>query len=118
MLKKILINQICKTPLRGKFNKMERQVKKLLVALFIFSSVASADDKVAPPPTSAAVQASDSQLLSNKHYVNSNGQIVHSPSKTESGRAPVGATARYADGSHSSSQHHQGTCFHHCGVAT
>ena len=93
-------------------------MKQLLVALLFLSCVAHADDKVPLSPASTTSQASSSQLLNDKHYVNKDGQVVHSPSKTKSGQAPAGATAQCVDGSYSFSQHHQGTCSHHGGVAS
>ncbi len=118
MLKKNLINQ--QTVKTARMSNLTKgiQVKQLLVALLFLACAAFADDKTPPPPASAATQASSSQLLNDKHYVNKDGQIVHSPSKTKSGQAPTGATAQCGDGSYSFSQHHQGTCSHHGGVAT
>ena len=49
------------------------------------------------------------------YYRNSSGQRVHSPVHART--APHGATARCNDGTYSFSQHHQGTCSHHGGVA-
>ncbi|MGH9764075.1 MAG: DUF3761 domain-containing protein [Blastocatellia bacterium] len=49
------------------------------------------------------------------YYRNSSGHRVHSP--IHSRTRPSGATARCRDGSYSFSQHHQGTCSHHGGVA-
>lgn len=49
------------------------------------------------------------------YYTNSDGQRVHSPVQASS--APAGVTARCRDGSYSFSQHRQGTCSHHGGVA-
>jgi hypothetical protein len=48
-------------------------------------------------------------------YVNVDGNTVCSPSFTP---PPGGATARCRDGTFSSSQHRQGTCSHHGGVAS
>ena len=48
-------------------------------------------------------------------YVNVNGHEVHSP--VHARHAPRGATARCRDGTYSFSEHHQGTCSHHGGVA-
>lgn len=50
-----------------------------------------------------------------KTYRNSDGQIVRSP--VSAPVAPPGATARCVDGTYSFSQHRQGTCSHHGGVA-
>jgi hypothetical protein len=52
---------------------------------------------------------------SDSYYTNSDGQRVHSPECAPS--APAGATAQCRDGSYSFSQHRQGTCSHHGGVA-
>jgi hypothetical protein len=60
----------------------------------------------APPPT----------LSNDNHYTNSDGQSVHSPAYS-SGGVPAGATAQCVDGTYSFSQHRQGTCSHHGGVA-
>jgi hypothetical protein len=49
------------------------------------------------------------------YYTNRDGQRVQSP--TYSNTIPAGATAQCRDGSYSFSQHHQGTCSHHGGVA-
>lgn len=52
------------------------------------------------------------------YYINSTGNKVQSPTKTQDNSVPVGATARCGDGSYSFSQHRSGTCSHHSGVAT
>ena len=56
------------------------------------------------------------QLSNNDYYRNSNGNEVHSPAYSRGG-APAGATAQCSDGTYSFSQHRQGTCSHHGGVA-
>ena len=61
---------------------------------------------------------SESSLLTHRHYINSSGHLVHSLSRTVSGRAPAGASAHCTDGSWSFSEHARGTCSHHGGVAT
>jgi len=66
---------------------------------------ASSDWSVPHPP-----------LSNDRHYTNVDGQSVHSPAYS-SGRVPAGATAQCADGTYSFSQHRQGTCSHHGGVA-
>jgi hypothetical protein len=60
--------------------------------------------------------ASQTTLSNNSHYTNVDGQTVHSPAYS-SGGVPAGATAQCADGTYSFSQHRQGTCSHHGGVA-
>lgn len=74
-------------------------------ALFSISGYAYSSD-----PNEAA-------LTSHHHYINKYGQDVHSPSKSVSGTAPLGASAQCRDGTYSFSEHHQGTCSHHGGVA-
>lgn len=49
-------------------------------------------------------------------YTNVDGQQIHRPAHTKSGRQPSGATAKCGDGSYSFSTHHRGTCSHHGGV--
>ena len=55
-------------------------------------------------------------LSNDNHYTNSDGNVVHSPAYS-SGGVPPNATAQCADGTYSFSQHRQGTCSHHGGVA-
>ena len=54
---------------------------------------------------------------SGKGYRNSQGVHIPSPTRTENGRPPAGATAQCRDGSYSFSQSRRGTCSHHGGVA-
>lgn len=61
-------------------------------------------------------KASPPTLSNDNHYTNVDGQSVHSPAYS-SGGVPAGATAQCADGTYSFSQHRQGTCSHHGGVA-
>ena len=49
------------------------------------------------------------------YYTNVAGHHVHRPMMAS--RRPAGATAHCGDGSWSFSEHHQGTCSHHSGVA-
>ena len=49
------------------------------------------------------------------YYTNSSGHLVHRPVHAD--RAPAGWSAQCRDGSYSFSEHHQGTCSHHGGVA-
>jgi len=56
------------------------------------------------------------QLSNNNHYKNSDGSTVHSPAYYRNG-VPAGASAQCSDGTYSFSQHRQGTCSHHGGVA-
>jgi hypothetical protein len=68
-----------------------------------------------PKAAPAATAAAPVPLSNNNHYVNSSGNVVHSPAKAPS--VPQGATAACGDGSYSFSQHRQGTCSHHGGVS-
>jgi len=76
---------------------------------------------VAPAAASASATASDgasgvsSACDESTHYVNSSGNCVLRP--VQAAVAPSGATAKCVDGSYSSSQHRQGTCSRHGGVA-
>jgi hypothetical protein len=49
------------------------------------------------------------------YYLNSSGNCVHRPQQAPA--RPAGATAKCADGAYSFSQHRQGTCSGHGGVA-
>ena len=70
---------------------------------------------VAPAAAPTPKPAAPVPLSNDNHYVNSSGNIVHSPAKAPS--VPQGATAVCGDGSYSFSQHRQGTCSHHGGVS-
>ena len=50
-----------------------------------------------------------------RYYTNKDGQRVQSPTYYD--KTPAGATAQCRDGTYSFSQHRQGTCSHHGGVA-
>lgn len=56
----------------------------------------------------------DSGLSNDNHYINVDGNSIHSPAYSNS--VPVGATAQCRDGTYSFSQHRRGTCSHHGGV--
>ena len=55
-------------------------------------------------------------LASRSYYTNSSHKQVHVPVYRT--RAPAGSSAECRDGSYSYSQHRQGTCSRHGGVAT
>ena len=61
-----------------------------------------------PPPQQGS-------LSNDNYYTNSDGNRIHSPAYSNT--VPSGATAQCRDGSYSFSQHRQGTCSHHGGVA-
>jgi len=86
----------------------------LLLALGAF---AKPSVPASAPHPAASAPWNESQLVEHRSYVNSSGQVVHSPAHTVSGKAPQGATAQCGDGSYSFSQHRRGTCSHHGGVA-
>lgn len=50
----------------------------------------------------------EGDLDSHGHYLNKDGQTVHSPAKSKSGGVPAGASAQCRDGSYSFSRHHAG----------
>jgi Protein of unknown function (DUF3761) len=59
----------------------------------------------------------EANLSNHNTYTNRDGNTVHAPARSPSGKAPQGATARCRDGTYSFSQHHRGTCSGHGGVA-
>ena len=63
------------------------------------------------------IDAQSESLIEQGEYTNSDGNVIHSPAHTKSGKAPEGATAKCRDGSYSFSQHRRGTCSRHGGVA-
>lgn len=79
-----------------------------LVALLALASIAHAYQPPSPD---------ESQLREHGHYVNHDGQVVHSPAHARNGGVPAGATAKCGDGTYSFSRHHSGTCSRHRGVA-
>jgi hypothetical protein len=71
--------------------------------------------KIALEALALIAWVSAAQAAGDDYYTKVNGQRVHRPVHAD--HAPKGATARCRDGSYSFSQHHQGTCSHHGGVA-
>ena len=63
----------------------------------------------------APAQARPHHGYGDAYYANVSGHQVHRPMLAA--RKPAGATAHCGDGSWSFSEHHQGTCSHHGGVA-
>lgn len=83
----------------------------VLAALLVGMSPAFA--YVAPGTTPG-----EADLSNHNTYTNRDGNTVHAPARSLSGKAPEGATARCRDGSYSFSRHHSGTCSRHGGVAS
>lgn len=70
---------------------------------------------VPPPATAAGPRTTTVFACGGDSYVNSDGNCV--PRPTQAAGAPPNATAQCRDGSYSFSQHRQGTCSGHGGVA-
>ena len=90
-------------------SRIARLAGALLLGLFGIVGFATADSPPQPDPN-------ESQLVEHGHYINKDGNVVHSPAHTVDGHVPAGASARCRDGSYSFSVHRQGTCSHHGGV--
>jgi Protein of unknown function (DUF3761) len=84
------------------------------LTLLLSLSSGSAFAYVAPVPGTAPDEAN---LSNHNTYTNRDGNTVHAPARSLSGKAPQGATARCRDGSYSFSRHRSGTCSRHGGVA-
>ncbi|MBV8997310.1 MAG: DUF3761 domain-containing protein [Pseudonocardiales bacterium] len=69
----------------------------------------------APASSAPASSAQESSSCDGDYYRNSDGNCVHRPQQAAA--PPPGATARCNDGTYSFSQHRQGTCSSHHGVA-
>ncbi|WP_454826443.1 DUF3761 domain-containing protein [Paraburkholderia xenovorans] len=82
-----------------------------ITAALLFS-VSSAFAYVAPGTT-----PDEANLSNHNSYTNRDGNTVHAPARSLSGKAPEGATARCRDGTYSFSRHRSGTCSRHGGVA-
>ncbi|GAB7521787.1 hypothetical protein PBS_07710 [Paraburkholderia sp. 2C] len=67
------------------------------------------------PPASTP---DESDLSNHNTYRNSDGETVHAPARSRSGKVPDGASARCRDGTYSFSRHPGGTCSRHGGVDT
>jgi len=89
----------------------------VLFAALLLIQPAFADTTVSVAPSPEQQAPIENNLVSHGHYVNKDKQIVHSPSKTVTGKAPSGASAQCRDGSYSFSRNHRGTCSHHGGAA-
>jgi hypothetical protein len=78
-------------------------------------AAAPAPARAATPASPAAPKHAGTSCDEATHYVNSNGNCVLRP--VQAATPPPGATAKCVDGTYSSSQHRQGTCSKHGGVA-
>jgi hypothetical protein len=93
-------------------------MKKLLLSLVLGLFLLQGNAFEAPARSGQQQSIPDESDLQSHHtYVNKDGNVVHSPSKIKTRKAPEGASARCGDGSYSFSQHRRGTCSHHGGVA-
>ena len=86
-------------------------VAALLLTLSL--SISPAFAYVAPGTT-----PDEADLSNHNTYTNRDGNTVHAPARSLSGKAPDGATARCRDGTYSFSRHHSGTCSRHGSVAS
>lgn len=73
------------------------------------------EQETAPRAEKGGPEASRGGTTTDRYYRNVDGELVRSP--TFSNTAPSGASARCGDGSYSFSRHRRGTCSHHGGVA-
>jgi hypothetical protein len=78
-------------------------------------AAAPAPAPAATPASPAAPKNAGTSCDEATHYVNSNSNCVLRP--VQAATPPPGATAKCVDGTYSSSQHRQGTCSKHGGVA-
>lgn len=84
----------------------------LLLPSPAFADVPQSVEQLQSPITAP----NESDLATHDHYRNKDGEVVHSPSKSNTGKVPSGASAQCRDGSYSFSRHRSGTCSHHGGV--
>jgi hypothetical protein len=71
-------------------------MKNLLMAILTLAIAGSPAAYARQPASTPATQTepNETDLQSHGHYTNKDGQNVHSPSKSKSGKAPDGASAR------------------------
>ncbi|MFL9873468.1 hypothetical protein BWP39_18945 [Paraburkholderia acidicola] len=69
------------------------------------------------PDAASGTNADESSLSNHNTYTNRDGNTVHAPARSLSGKVPQGASARCRDGTYSFSRHRSGTCSRHGGVA-
>lgn len=100
-----------------KLTAIARVVRATAAALLMGCLIAPAPAFAFQPSPGTYVTPDESDLDNHNGYVNRDGQSVHSPAHSRSGRVPEGASARCRDGTYSFSRHHSGTCSRHGGVA-
>ncbi|MBU9490224.1 DUF3761 domain-containing protein [Burkholderia multivorans] len=90
------------------------RIAALSIALFAATAPLSA-----PAHAFRASPAYGNEADLDRHdtYRNRDGETVHAPARSKSGRVPEGASARCRDGAYSFSRHRRGTCSGHGGVA-
>ncbi|MWA20147.1 DUF3761 domain-containing protein [Burkholderia pseudomallei] len=93
---------------------LPRAARRIAVALAIAALPPAAAFAYSPTAPTAHGEA---DLDRHDTYRNRDGDTVHAPAHSKSGRAPEGATARCRDGAYSFSRHRRGTCSGHGGVA-
>jgi hypothetical protein len=89
--------------------------KKPKKATKVTKKTATAHKVTAPHVKKKTTTSHSTASCRTDYYRNSSGNCVHRPTKAPA--APSGATAKCDDGTYSFSQHRQGTCSHHGGVA-
>lgn len=94
---------------------MPRSALLVLLSALLFQP-ALAGPAAHPRPHHQASASAAGIPIEDGYYVNKDGQTVHRPAHTRSGKAPAGASAQCRDGSFSFSTHHRGTCSRHGGV--
>lgn len=93
---------------------LPRAARRIAVTLAIAALPPAAAFAYSPTAPTAHGEA---DLDRHDTYRNRDGDTVHAPAHSKSGRAPEGATARCRDGAYSFNRHRRGTCSGHGGVA-
>lgn len=98
-------------------NQNGTQVKNDTITIPSYIAPLQVKEEPASNPATPTPSVASPQSSSPNYYINSDGNKIQSPTKSQDGNVPSGATARCRDGTYSFSQHRQGTCSHHGGVA-
>jgi hypothetical protein len=96
---------------------LKRFGRHAAVAVALLFSVSSAPTLAYVAPVAPGTAPDEADLSNHNTYTNRDGNTVHAPARSLSGKAPQGASARCRDGTYSFSKHHSGTCSRHGGVA-